>query len=189
VIVHAAHIGASRFVGVSRPAVPLQGFARGGGLMTMTSTARNPLRDSSEDVVTRVYQRPPPFTLDRAMVQRIMSELRPALSAPPPAAARPIVTCRAPSKPNVFLTPWPDDLAHQLPWGAARAAVSGVQRRRSLMPWVAFAMTFSITFGVVKDPALRHQTATQIKTAASTAASGAQSSAIRLWSFVSRIRT
>jgi len=162
--------------------------------MSTTSTARNPLRDSSEDVITRVYARPPPFTLDRAMVQRIMGELRPTLGAValPPAAARPIVTRRAPSQPNVFLTPWPDDLAHQLPWGVARAAVSGVHprvvRRRSLMPWAAFLMTFSITFGVVKDPALRHQTASQIKAAATTASTGARSSAIRLWSFVSRIR-
>ena len=77
--------------------------------MTMTSTARNPMRDSSEDVVTRVYPRPPPFSLDRAMVQRIMGELRPTLdtlAAPPGAAARPIVTRRLPSQPNVFLTPW-----------------------------------------------------------------------------------
>ncbi len=170
--------------------------------MTMTSTARNPMRDSSEDVVTRVYPRPPPFSLDRAMVQRIMGELRPTLdtlAAPPGAAARPIVTRRLPSQPNVFLTPWPDDLAHQLPWGVgvgvgvARAAVSGVHprvvRRRSLMPWAAFLMTFSITFGVVKDPVLRHQTASQIKAAGTTVATGAQSSTMRLWSFVSRIRT
>jgi hypothetical protein len=57
------------------------------------------------------------------------------------------------------------------------------------MPWAMFAMTFAITVGVVKDPALRRQTATQIKAAASGASAGAQSSAIRLWSFVSRIRT
>ena len=151
--------------------------------MSTTSTvrARNPLRDSSEDVITRVYPRPPPFTLDRAMVQRIMGEL----------ATRPIVIRRAPSQPNVFLTPWPDDLAHQLPWGVGRAAISGahprVVRRRSLMPWAAFLMTFSITFGVVKDPALRHQTALQIKAAATTASTIARSSAIRMWSFVSRI--
>ncbi len=156
--------------------------------MAMTSAARNPLRDSSEDVVTRIYQRPPPFTLDRAMVQRILSDLGPG------AAARPIVTRRTPPPPNVFLTPSPDDLARQLPWGAVgnvekvaevAQAAPRVERRRSLMPWAAFLMTFAITFGVAKDPALRHQTASQIKAAAS----ATQSSAMRLWSFVSRVAT
>ncbi len=53
------------------------------------------------------------------------------------------------------------------------------------MPWAAFLMMFAITFGVAKDPALRHQTASQIKAAAS----ATRSSATRLWSFVARIRT
>ena len=148
--------------------------------MAMTSAARNPLRDSSEDVVTRIYQRPPPFTLDRAMVQRILSDLGPG------AAARPIVTRRTPPPPNVFLTPWPGDLARQPPWGAVGEVVKEpprVARRRSLMPWAAFLMTFAITFGVAKDPALRHETASQIKAAAS----ATQSSATRLWSFLSRV--
>lgn len=153
--------------------------------MAMTSAARNPLRDSSEDLVTRVYKRPPPISLDRAMVQRILSDLGPG------AAARPIVTRRTPPPlPNVFLTPCPEDLA-RLPWGVIGEATKPQQapprvvRRRSLMPWAAFLMTFSITFGVAKDPVLRHQTASQLRAAAI----ATQSSAMRLWSFVSRIRT
>lgn len=156
--------------------------------MAMTSAARNPLRDSSEDLVTRVYKRPPPISLDRAMVQRILSDLGPG------AAARPIVTRRTPPPlPNVFLTPCPEDLA-RLPWGVIGEAAPGatkqeasprVVRRRSLMPWAAFFTTFAITFGVAKDPVLRQQTGSQIKAAAI----ATQSSAMRLWSFVSRIRT
>ena len=158
--------------------------------MTTAAAARNPLRDSSEELVTRVYKRPPPFSLDRAMVQRILSDLGPG------AAARPIVVVRRPPPPlpNVFLTPCPEDLA-RLPWGVIGVEdveldedvkpAPRVVRRRSLMPWAAFLMTFSITFGVAKDPVLRHQTASQIKAAAS----ATQSSAMRLWSFVSRIRT
>ena len=158
--------------------------------MTMTPTARNLARDSSEDAVTRIYQRPPPFSLDRAMVQRIMGELRPKLGVPA-AAARPIVTRHAPAPPNVFLTPGPKDVARALPWGWGRAAARPrvIRRRRSLMPWAAFLMTFSITFGVAKDPVLRHHTASQIKSAAISVSVGAQSSAIRLWSFVTRTRT
>ena len=162
--------------------------------MTMTSGARSRMRDSSDDVETRVFPRPPPFSLDRAMVQRIMSELQPTVRGPTVAAARPIVTRRQPSSPNVFLTPWSAAHAPPPPWADALAA-SGerprvrVIRRRSLMPWAMFAMTFAITFGVVKDPVLRRQTATEIKAAATSASVGAQSSAIRLWSFVSRIRT
>ena len=160
--------------------------------MTMTSGARSRLRDSSDDVETRVFQRPPPFGLDRAMVQRIMTELQPT-TRPPVAAARPLVTRRRPSTPNVFLTPWSAEHDPPPPWADA-LAVSGerprvrVVRRRSLMPWVAFAMTFSITFGVVKDPTLRLQTASQIKAAATTVSVEARSSAIRLWSLVSRAK-
>ena len=159
--------------------------------MTMTSTARNPMRDSSEDSVTRIYQRSPPFSLDRAMVQRIMGELRPKLGVPAAAAARPIVTRGAPAAPNVFLTPGPRDVARALPWerGGSAAEPRVLRRRRSLMPWAAFLMTFSITFGVAKDPALRHQTASQIKTEAIRMSVGAQSSAMRLWSFVTRTST
>ena len=159
--------------------------------MTMTSTARNPMRDSSEDSITRIYQRPPPFSLDRAMVQRIMGELRPKLGVPAAAAARPIVTRRAPAAPNVFLTPGPPDVARALAWGPGGSAAEPrvIRRRRSLMPWAAFLITFSITFGVAKDPVLRHHTASQIKTAAMSVSVGAQSSAMRLWSFVTRSRT
>ena len=161
--------------------------------MTMTSGARSRLRDSSDDVETRVFPRPPPFTLDRAMVQRIMSELPPSARAPAALAARPIATRRQPSRPNVFLTPWSGEKAPALPWADPLAA-SGerprvrVIRRRSLMPWAAFAMTFAITFGVVKDPALRVQTANQIKGAAAAMSVGARSSALRLWTLASHVR-
>jgi hypothetical protein len=162
-------------------------------MQTTTTGARSRLRDSSDDVETRVYTRPPPFSLDRAMVQRIMTDLAPSLRAPA-SAARPLVTRRPAEAPNVFLTPWAADGAPPSPWAAARAA-SGVQRRvrvvrrRSILPWVAFAMMFGITFGVVKDPVLRHQTAAQIQAAAATTQVAAHGSAMRLWAFVSRIRT
>jgi hypothetical protein len=156
--------------------------------MTTTSTAgRWPYRaatharrtrEPDDDVDTRVYVRPEPEALDRMMVVRIMRELEPQMRSLPAPRALKLPSAER----NVFLTaavsgdPPP-------PWAMrARAQTMSkrirVIRRRSLLPWVAFAMMFAISFGVLSDPVMRHEMSSQL-----------QSSAIRLYSFVSRILT
>lgn len=148
--------------------------------MTTTSTAgiRRRARDSDDDVDTGVFHRPPPLGLDRAMVLQIMRELEPRKRARP--VARPLSARAITKAPNVFLTPWsstdpPPPWAQPLPETCRR---SRLVRKRSRLPWFVLAMSFAIAFGILGDPVLRRQTASQV-----------QSSTMRLWRFVSRIRT
>jgi hypothetical protein len=156
-------------------------------MMTTTSGAlRRRPRDSDDDIETRVFQRPPPFGLDRAMVVQIMRDLDPRNRAR--AGARPLMTSKAAirEEPNVFLTPLPGDL--RAPWAQSLEETGKrvrIVRRRSLLPWFAGAMSFALAFGVLYDPVARAQTRSQLQSAATTT----QSSAIRLYRLVSRIRT
>lgn len=143
-----------------------------GSIMTTTTSVAGGRRwrDPDDDVDTRVYVRPEPHAWDRMMVVRIMRR-----------STRP----SKPAEPNVFLTPAATDppppwtVPSPLEKTVSRVGLrTGVVRRRSILPWVTFAMTFSIAFGVLSDPVLRQETSSQL-----------QSSAIRLYRLVSRIRT
>lgn len=59
--------------------------------------------------------------------------------------------------------------------------------RRTLLPWILFAMCFLLAFGVGQDRALRKQLAGQVRGATAEGAVMVEASAVQLWSFVSRI--
>ena len=145
--------------------------------MTTTSTAGagRRARDSDDDVDTRVFRRPPPLGLDRAMILQIMRGLEPRTAARPGARARP---ARAiPKEPNVFLTPW-SSTDPPPPWAQPLRETGRRSRRRSKLPWFVLAMSLAIGFGILRDPALRRETVSQV-----------QSSTIQLWRLASRTRT
>jgi hypothetical protein len=119
------------------------------------------------------------------MVLQIGRDLEPRARAR--SAERPFTTVgRAVTKePNVFLTPLPGDL--QPPWVPALHETGSrvrVVRRRTMLPWFAGAMSFALAFGVLNDPVVRADSASQIKSAAM----ATQSSAVRLYRFVLGIR-
>lgn len=151
--------------------------------MTTTSGAgvRRFARDPDDDVDTCVFARPQlDGAWDRLMVLQIMRELEPRVRSRP--APRVVIRGLPSDEPNVFLTPAlatdpPPPWAVQ-PLEETSSKRVRVIRRRSILPWVTFAMTFSLGFGVLNDPVVRRETGSQL-----------QSSAIRLYRFVSRIRT
>ncbi len=133
--------------------------------MVSTSGARRRVRDSDDDIETRVFHRPPPFGLDRAMVLQIMRDLEPRLHLR--TGARPIVTRAVPVEPNVFLTALPTDppppWIHPLERTSKRPRVV---RRRSMLPWALGLMSFGLAFGILNDPVVRRDTGAQLKSAA-----------------------
>jgi hypothetical protein len=139
----------------------------------VTSGAAGRRRDSDADVETRVFNRPPPFGLDRQMVLQIMRELEPQGSKE--AAARPLplprlVVKAAATEPNVFLTPWATPDHPPAPWARPREETGPrvrVVRSRSKLPWFVGMLSFALAFGILNDPVVRKQTASQIKSAAS----------------------
>ena len=134
--------------------------------MGTTTGAHRRVRDSDDDIETRVFQRPPPFGLDRAMVLQIMRDLEPRMRGQ--AGARPLPTRAIAKGPNVFLTSLPSDppppWVHPLEQTGKRPRIV---RQRSMLPWFAGAMSFALAFGILNDPVVRHDTASQIKSAAS----------------------
>jgi hypothetical protein len=149
--------------------------------MTMTASShltRRRQRDPEDEVETTVFSRPV-LHWDRAMVAKMTRDLaiprvatprRLPAPSPLPAPSRAATIQR----PNVFLTPrTPADPVPlwEMPPRPPReedapSSVSSVRtrtparepsrkQRRSILPWVAFAMCFGIAFGVGNDRALR----------------------------------
>jgi hypothetical protein len=155
------------------------------------------LRDPEEDVETEIYVRQGPHAWDRQMVLQIMQDLGTRTRAVAARRARPKVP--APGEPNVFLTSLPSDPPP--PWaksalasGVVRAGAPAIpdetlvragKRRRTTMPWLLFFMAFGIAFGVAQDRPLRAELASKTRSAAVSALTVVESSAMRLGRHVS----
>lgn len=184
--------------------------------MMTTSAARGVgfAREPEDEAETRLYVKPA-MPWDRVMVLQIMKDLEGGggrkLHTPAPRAAA--------ARPNVFLTPLPSDppapwaKARRSPAPARKMVVRKapprqVKRevpredetqlrprwrhqapRRMMLPWVLFLMYFLIAFGVGQDRVLRTEVLSKVRYASAQTAVVAQSSAIWLWTLVSRIRT
>ena len=183
--------------------------------MMTTSAARGVgfTREPEDEAETRLYVKPA-MPWDRVMVLQIMKDLEGGgarrLHTPAPRAAA--------ARPNVFLTPLPSDppapwakprksparskmVVRKAPPRQAKRQVPPEDEtqlrprwrhqapRRMMLPWALFLMYFLIAFGVGQDRVLRGEVVSKLRYATAQTAVVAQSSAIWLWTRVSRIRT
>jgi hypothetical protein len=158
--------------------------------MTMTSAAlRHRLpRDPEEDVETAIYVRPLAVAWDALKVLEIMRRLPPP--TPPPLPKNVFLTPRLPTDPpppwvhkvrpekksektakdakTILFAQLPDlsDAAQESSSQILRfSQTSRIRPRRSIMPWVVFAMCFAIAFGISNDRRLRAELVSGIRAA------------------------
>lgn len=138
---------------------------------------RNRATSTSVRAVARESGGRLPAHSERALIARMVRELRPVVST---FDASPPRTC-----PNVFLTP-PTTTDPSPPWAVVRAPrlaakprTASTKRRRSALPFITLAVAVAIGAGLVRDDSARAKVALELRRAASEAAALVVSMAIR----------